>query len=417
LAAFEGAMIHSVAALDLPCLPAHRGYGEVALPPMDLRIVSAPQDFAALRPAWDRLHRRCAQRSPFLSYAWLDAAWQWQSPAAALYILCCEREGELVGALPLMRAGDRSLAFVAVPDTQQCDVLAAEDDAAPIVDALAGELSRRRGDWDVVRLRYLRGDAIAVRMLGPAMTRHRAHVDVRPVTSNPHIALDTPWEAYYGSRSRRLKKAANLAANRLTKAGVVDIHWLAPGKGDRAEVDRELDRVIRVSARSWKRETGNSLDQAGPQAFIRCLSHHAHDCGWLSIWRLSLDGVPIAMEYQLIGDGNVYALRSDFDADHESLSPGSHLSRHLLETLFAQGLHNYSMGPGDNAYKHRWADDAEPVLALTAYARSLRGRALAAWELAVKPAARRIRDGLRPRPPGAAKDPDEGPTDPERGVT
>jgi CelD/BcsL family acetyltransferase involved in cellulose biosynthesis len=374
---------------------------------MKLRIVRAPQDFADLRPAWDRLHQRCGQRSLFLSHAWLDAAWQWQPPSARLCVLCCEREGELIGALPLLRTDGRSLKFISVPDTQQCDVLAARDDAASVVEAFADELTRERKDWDALRLRYLRDDAVAVRMFATALRQRGAQVDVRSVTSNPRVALNATWEAYYGSRSRRLKKAANLAANRLAKAGAVDIHWLAPGQGDRAEVDRELDHVIRVSARSWKRETGNSLDQAGPQAFIRRLSHHAHDQGWLSIWRLSLDGVPIAMEYQLVGDGNVYALRSDFDADHEALSPGSHLSRHILETLFAQGLRHYSMGPGDNAYKHRWADDVEPVLALTAYSSSLRGRALAAWELAVKPAARRVRDGLRPRPPAPAEEHDE----------
>ena len=374
---------------------------------MKLRIISATEDFAALRPAWDRLHQRCGQRSLFLSHAWLDAAWQWQAPSAGLYVLCCEREGDLVGALPLVRTDSRSLKFISVPDTQQCDVLVAGDDAALVIDAFADELSRGRKDWDALRLRYLRDDSIAVRMLAAALKQRGAHVEVQPVTSNARVALDAPWQAYYGSRSRRLKKAANLAANRLAKAGVVDIHWLAPGKGDRAEVDRELDHVIRISARSWKRETGNSLDQAGPQAFIRSLSHHAHDRGWLSIWRLSLDGVPIAMEYQLIDDGNVYALRSDFDADHETLSPGSHLSRHILETLFTQGLRRYSMGPGDNAYKQRWADDAEPVFSLTAYSDSLRGRARAAWELAVKPAARRVRDGLRPRPPAAATEHDE----------
>ena len=180
-------------------------------------------------------------------------------------------------------------------------------------------------------------------------------------------------------RSRRLKKAVNLAANRLAKAGRVEIHWLAPGTGDHAEVDRVLDDVIRISARSWKSRTGNSLDQAGPQAFIRNLSHGAQDQGWLSVWRLSLDGLPIAMEYQLIGGGIAYALRSDFDTDYEALSPGSHLSRCMLETLFSHGLHHYLMGPGDNAYKYRWADTTETVLAMTVYAPSLKGRALAAW--------------------------------------
>jgi CelD/BcsL family acetyltransferase involved in cellulose biosynthesis len=157
-----------------------------------------------------------------------------------------------------------------------------------------------------------------------------------------------------------------------------------------------VDDVIRISARSWKTRTGNSLDQAGPGAFIRSLSHCAHDLSWLSVWRLSLDGVPIAMEYQLICDRIVYALRSDFDADHEALSPGSHLSRCMLETLFGRGLHRYLMGPGDNAYKYRWADATETVLAMTTYAPSLKGRALAAWELSLKPAARRLRDRCRP---------------------
>ena len=34
---------------------------------------------------------------------------------------------------------------------------------------------------------------------------------------------------------------------------------------------------------------------------------------------------------------------------------------------------------------------------MTVYGRSLSGRALAAWELSLKPAARRLRDRLRPR--------------------
>jgi CelD/BcsL family acetyltransferase involved in cellulose biosynthesis len=232
------------------------------------------------------------------------------------------------------------------------------------------------------------------------------HTDIRPATANPRIALDAPWNAYYASRSRRLKKATNLAANRLAKAGVVHIHWLAPGTSNRAEVDRVLDEIIRISAHSWKSRTAYSLDQAGPQAFIRLLSHHAHDQGCLSIFRLSLDNLPIAMEYQLIGDGNVYALRSDFDANYETLSPGSYLSRCMLESLFGQGLRHYLMGPGDSAYKYRWADDTEPVQAMTVYARSLKGRALAAWELALKPAARRVRDRFRQRTATGAKDDD-----------
>jgi CelD/BcsL family acetyltransferase involved in cellulose biosynthesis len=54
------------------------------------------------------------------------------------------------------------------------------------------------------------------------------------------------------------------------------------------------------------------------------------------------------------------------------------------------------MGPGENRYKYRWADDAEPVGAMTVYGTTLRGRWRKARLLMLKPAARRIRDRLWP---------------------
>jgi CelD/BcsL family acetyltransferase involved in cellulose biosynthesis len=102
------------------------------------------------------------------------------------------------------------------------------------------------------------------------------------------------------------------------------------------------------------------------------------------------------MELQLIDDGYVFALRSDFDAAYESISPGSYLNRHMLARLFGTGLRRYLMGPGENIYKYRWADHSEAVSTMTIYGHSMRGRWLAARELALKPAARRVRDLFRP---------------------
>jgi CelD/BcsL family acetyltransferase involved in cellulose biosynthesis len=193
-----------------------------------------------------------------------------------------------------------------------------------------------------------------------------------------------------------LKKAVNLATNRLSKAGDVELHWLQPGEGDAAEVNRQIDQITAISARSWKTSTGNSLENAGPQAFVRRLSQHAHRMRCLSVWTLTLNKTPIAMELQLIDDGCVFALRSDFDAAYEAISPGSYLNRYMLAKLFGQGLRRYLMGPGENIYKYRWADEAEPVDTMTIYGHSMRGRWLAARELVLKPVARRIRDVFRP---------------------
>ena len=114
------------------------------------------------------------------------------------------------------------------------------------------------------------------------------------------------------------------------------------------------------------------------------------------------------MEYQLVGDGNTYALRSDFDAGCDEISPGSHLGRHLLEQLFGRNLNRYYMGPGENAYKFRWTEQSEPTYEVAVYSRTARGRLLAAWELSLKPSVRRLRDRfVRNFPPPSARDKDQ----------
>lgn len=366
-----------------------------------VRVVTDPLEFAALRESWNALLARCSNRSIFLTHEWFDAAWQWRRVSAELRVLCMYRGAELAAALPLVlergaeqRQWGRQLEFLTVPDTQFCDLLVPDEERARAAEAFASELRARRRDWDVLRLRYLAEDSIAASSFRDAMRSMHYAVATGHSTENPYVALDTAWDEYYSTRTRSLKKANNLAANRLKKAGAVQIDWLAPGRGNGNEVNRFLDAVIAISKRSWKAETGNSLDNPGPQAFIRRLSESAYERGWLSVWVLALNGQPFAMEYQLVADGNVYALRSDFDAncDGQQISPGSHLSRHLLEQLFAKGLERYFMGPGENAYKYRWTEQSVRTDEMTVYARSLRGRALESWELKLKPVARMLRD-------------------------
>ena len=357
----------------------------------------------ALRAAWNDIAALCPIGRMFSSHDWFDAAWQWRQQTSQMYVLCLFDGQTLIAVLPLVRenasrsgVGYRELSFMTVPDTQACDIIVAERDRDIACAAFATELNRRRGEWDLIRLQFLPPGAVARTSLRTALAAKGFTTRLRPVTGNLFISLKSTWDEYYATRSRSLKKANNLAAGRMKKAGAVAIEWLAPGQGSASERERFLDKVISISALSWKTRTGNSLDNAGPQAFIRRLSQVAHERGWLSIWTLSVNNRPLAMEYQLIADGRVHALRSDFDAEFEPMSPGSHLNRNLLEQLFGRGLERYYMGPGDNSYKRRWTEEVETVEELCVYGRSTKGRALALWEIAVRPFARAIRDRLRP---------------------
>ena len=363
-----------------------------------VELVVDEERFAALSVPWNALAQRCTPQSVFLRHEWFAAAWQWRREDAALRIICVYRESTLVGVLPLLalRPGKGNtrceLELLTVPDTQVCDLLAAPGDEKAVASACVWFLRRRTQAWDVLRLRYLRQNGPAWSQLVHAAAETGHSTAIATASSNPFMSLTGRWEDYYETRSRRLKKATNLVANRLQRSGAHSIKWHRPGMGDAGDIAAALDHAIDISARSWKRTTGNSLNHSGPQRFIRLLSKHAAENGWLSLWLLYLDGRAVAMEYQLTFDGDVHALRADFDESRTDVSPGSYLNIQLIKALFGQGYRRYYMGPGENAYKTRWAEAAAPMMQATIYGTGLYASWLAAWEGKIKPRLRQVRD-------------------------
>ena len=344
-------------------------------PPLQIRYVESEQEFFALRDAWNGLAKQTGAHV-FLRHEWFSAAWAWIHPDAALFLICVYQDQELIGLCPLVRRRRsqwgmtfRHLEFLTVPDTQCCDILGAAEDAARLIEAIAGALHRSRATWDTCALTNLTAGSLALLLPGALQLNSLT----TEASGNPVVRLNGTWEAYYGSRSRRLKKNNNLIANRLKKAGDIEVTRLNHGV-DSATLEAWLRAAIRISAKSWKEKTGLSLNHPGPQRFIRALSAAANQNNWLSLWLLKLDGQAIAMEYQLNYGDEIYALRADFDADFMDCSPGAYLNCQLLKGLFASSARNYYMGPGNNAYKLRWTNDKVLLHDLTIYNDSWAGR-------------------------------------------
>ncbi len=360
---------------------------------VELRCLEQEDAFQSLRAQWNALAGSSICDSVFLRHEWFDAAWQWLRGDSALRVLCVHRDSTLIGICPLVLRREkhagmsvRQLQFLAVPDTQLCDIIAAPEDV-PLAAAAVGEwMKAGAAAWDIVDLRHVPANSPTLAALGARIGARQVDDDPNPV-----IALDGGWTAFYAGRSRSLKKANNLAANRLKKAGRIDIQWLHGAGADAAQVDKLLDEFVGISARSWKETTGLTLDNPGPGAFIRRLTLHAREQGWLSLWLLRLDDRPVAMEYQLSYRGDVHALRADFDQACNDISPGSHLNAVLLEQLFGGGLQRYCMGPGNNAYKRRWTDQADLLGRLTGYSPALRGKVVAFAAVTLRPMASRIK--------------------------
>lgn len=359
----------------------------------------------AIADRWNAVAASMHPRSIFLQHEWFTAAWAWRRKSAQMHMRVARRGNDIVGVLPLVsnnEARPRVLQYelLTVPDTQLADVICAPSDAEDVARAIAAHVASDV-KWDTLRLDLLRPDGPAVNALVKALTRHDIEVVERDGGRNFFINLDGDWRQYYATRSRRLKKSINLAANRLQRSGEIRIDRIDCRRWH--EPNDVLDTVIDISARSWKRDTGNTLNWPGPQAFIRTLSQRASENNWLEIWLLRVADKPLAMEYGLVFEGNVYALRADFDASCVKVSPGAHLFRYQLEALFQNGLRRYYMGRGENAYKLRWADQSESLRQVIAYNRTPNGRLEWLREEVIKPAFRKTRDALRTHEKGTLR--------------
>ena len=368
---------------------------------LQLREIVTEAQFMQLRESWNRLAADVGA-TVFQRHEWLTAAWAWCRHSGRVpWIVCVFGNDRLVGALPLLKpsraaGGGRPLGFMCIPDSQWCDALICPAVGAAVGRLLAGHLAGTAARWDVLRLERLAEGAAASRWLLPALAAHGIAGHLQAVGCNPCVDLESSWAGYRNGLSRSLRKSCNLAANRLARAGTVQLQWITAETVGQDGLQRLLDEVVSISAHSWKRDTGNALDRPAPQAFIRTLTDIAVAERWLSVWLLRVDGRPVAMEYQLVVEGVVHALRADFDDRLSKLCAGTYLNFLMLERMFAEpGLRRYYMGPGNNPYKTRWSRSGDPVCTLTAFAPTMRGRGSKLW-FDIKPRLSTLKDRFMP---------------------
>jgi CelD/BcsL family acetyltransferase involved in cellulose biosynthesis len=260
----------------------------------------------------------------------------------------------------------------------------------PVIEVVLADLAGRR-DWDVLALNALPAASLTLKALHAWLPGHYRWQPLPPLRS-PYLNTTGTWEEFWAGTSQRFKKTVRNVRNRLAKAGNVSVEEHRAVSPD-SSVFTDL---LAVSERSWKapRSLAIATMPAMP-GFFRDLTAHASQRGWLRLWIMRLDGLPVATEYQLEADGRVHALRADFDsAVPDDLSPGTHLSAEIVRALFGrETVYEYDMGPGDDEYKSRWAGAARELGRLRIFRPGAYGALLYTAEARVLPTVRRLRGG------------------------
>jgi CelD/BcsL family acetyltransferase involved in cellulose biosynthesis len=364
---------------------------------MVVRSVTSLRQFDGLASAWRGVSQAGGDDSPFLSHDWFACCWRTAGPDRRRELWVAEDVTGPVAFLPLMRARTRAwglpvrlLSFLECPDTPFVDIPTARR-AEEVIPEFLGALGQT-GAWDVLSFRKLPPESATLKALRTTLTDRWLWREGRPEAS-PCVEISGTWEDYLRQRSPRFRKTCRNIENRLEKSGTVTVE-------EHREVDpdgRIFSEVMDVSLQSWKGPRGLAMvNMPGASRFFREFTRRASANGWLRLWILRVDGRAVATEYQVRSNGSLYALRADFDAGAEGLSPGAALNLRIIRTLFErQDMHEYNMGPGANPYKLRWATSSRETHSIHVYAPTHYGRMLYGLETRVLPALRRMREMVR----------------------
>jgi CelD/BcsL family acetyltransferase involved in cellulose biosynthesis len=357
----------------VPELPrAERAGRELLLEPVD--------DLASIKSEWSELADRSGNL--FSTWEWASVWWKHFGRGRPLAVaLCRDQSEELVAILPLYLAFERPLRvarFIGQNDGDELGPVCERGDVR-VADALLRSADQPRRRWDVLLAEHLPGGTGVAPLLGGRTLRRWAC---------PVVDIEaTSWDEYLAGRSSNFRSQVRRKERRLVREQ--GLRYRLAGDPDRLNAD--MDTLFALHHARWR--DGNSRAFAGAHAaFHREFAALALRRGWLRLWIAEANGRAVAAWYGFRYAGAELYYQSGRDPAWDRFSVGLVLLTHTLREAVNDGMRQYKLLRGNDAYKNRFAT-SDPGVETVAVSRGLMGRfavSVAAAALALPQPARQL---------------------------
>jgi CelD/BcsL family acetyltransferase involved in cellulose biosynthesis len=324
-------------------------------------------ELANVRHDWSRLARRAG--NVFSTWEWADSWHRHLGFDSKLAIAAALRAtGETAALLPVCVARERPvrlMRFVGYGLSDQLGPISAPADRAAAAAALRQHVTDAVGNAGLFLGERLWGPERMASELG-AVTVVRAPSPVLPVEGRS-------FDDYLSSRSRNFRDQVRRRERKLRRQFKLVFRLT----DDPATLDTDMRTLMRLHALRWSNgESGAFAAQRRP--FHLEFSRRALENGWLRLWTMELDDVPVAAWYGFRYAGVETFYQSGRDPGLERENVGFVLLCHTIRSAFQDGMKEYRFGLGGEPYKSRFTEH-DPGLDTVALAFGIRGHlALAA---------------------------------------
>lgn len=329
---------------------------------MDTRVVTDLAEFAGLRDRWDSLVEAAPRPYAFLLHSWRTERAEFYDGRRSLAVIIVERDGDLVGALPLgvrRLLGARAAELLSGDFVSHTDVLAADRGAA---DAVLRALPLVPADFVVVT-GILPDSHLAAAPRFRFAERERA----------PFVDMPDGWAGAYTERvSARRRRDHDRLGRRLAESGAVEFRVLTDGDAIVAAYHEALSlHDARFDGGVDRSDLREPADRTSHIARTRLLAAD----GVARFATLRIDGRLAAFVYYLVVGNVAWLYRCAFDPAMAATQPGIQLLLYCFEQASAEGVHRIEFLGGEYAYKLVFATGSEPLLQGIGYATSFAGQA------------------------------------------
>lgn len=347
-----------------------REYRHRQEPERRAELLFDPEEIARLRADWDALYLRSDR--PFLSqsFEWNWCAWKaYVMPRGGRPCCAIVREnGHLRLVWPLAVTRHRGPWLLATaPAPSEC--------TDPLIEPGADSRSLAEAACDRIWAE-IGADLIYIDFVRTGTAAHAALLSKRPFWTHTVESFaaewegHSRWESYHASISRGLRGQIESRRRRLSACGDLRFEQVR----SRPEQERVIRWILEQKAR-WLDGKGRKSACVGTreyEQFLLAAPGMVQSMGTVAIFHLALGGETIAAEYHLLNEWRLDCIVAAYSKQHEKLSPGHVLRRHVMEWAFRHGI-AYNFGPGRDRYKEALSNRITEFADMR-FARSFRGR-------------------------------------------
>lgn len=330
-------------------------------PHLRIEVLTRPEQFYALGPAWDDLYARAGLDNIFMRFDWHRRAWDAVGAPGGLSLRVLVGRspgaGDAPVALiwPLVR--DRSyLRSLASNTVEYRDILLAPGADADHWLAAAWETVGRLPGVHCLLLQDIRQDSQIARML-----RQTSAAGAMTTTPSRYVRLDRfgTLPAFLATLPKHMRADQRRQWRRLAAQGTVQFQCIEDEVGLLTTLDWLFEHKLR-----WLEVKGmptGKFRSAAYRAFITDVCRSAHAKGELIATALTVDGRIISAGFGFrLGPSFLFYMFA-YDPAWASYSPSRLYLERLIGLCLDERLLVFDFMPGDMAYKEIWCDASVQV--------------------------------------------------------